>query len=228
MRYFKQIEISCETLVSAKSLLPLLNAQCSFPMFDKDKTDIRAFALPFFENVVLVEAQSFSCIPPVTLQFLVSLTTKNAKIYTKDTTILCEPCENNFVNFVVKIDGTRDCIFNNLDKLGLILNEKTAIQYVKFVLDSVWSEKGSLRLTESYDEIDFSENPTAEQTEFLRKNIRPATFCKDKKTTIDAIIIFGADVFQAKIELQNSGIFEIVSETLLCENYRCLMPIILE
>lgn len=188
-------------------LIPLLNATKSFEMFSTKGTFLGVTQLPFFNDYVFLSAQAFSCIPPVTFYFL----------------------WNPLNNDIIPINGTRDAVFENLEKLDLILNEKTIIPYVKFVLDNVYAEEGSLRLVEKVKEIEFSENPTDEEMDFLNENIRPAKWTKNgDKYLIDCIVIYGTEIFQSEIELQKDGIFEFLSETELRAGMNCLRVIFLE
>lgn len=202
---YKQIPISRST---ERSLIPILDkARCDgVSLYSEKETAIEAFELPFFKNYLYLEAWTLNSTPPVSFSYL-----WNKK---KD---------------VITIDGTKECIFDNLPKLGLVLNRETIVPYIRFVLDCVWTEDGSLRLTEHYEEIKFSGNPTEDEKDFLLKNIRPA---KIEQTgngyNVDAVVILGDTLYQAKIALQNNGIFDIESETLLCEDYSCLRPVFLE
>lgn len=188
-------------------LIPLINSQSSYNLFTKEKTHLQTTLLPFFKDYRLLLAQTFSTIPPVTMHYLWN--------------------EEN--NDIIKIEGTRNAVFNNLDKLGLILNEKTVVPYVKFVLDSVWTDKGSLRLVENMDEIEFSEKPAANDLRFLKTTVRPAIISRNGGNyLIDAIIIYGTEIYQSTIELQQGGTFELQSETELKAGMSCVRVIFLE
>ena len=189
-----------------QSLIPLLNAENSLWCFSENDVAFKAFELPFFKNYLFLEAWMLRSIPPVSLSYLW-----------------------NKSDDIISLNGTKEGIFDNLQKLGIVLNRQTAIQYVRFVLGCIWTEHGSLRLTEDDEEIEFSSKPTLSEQQFLQKHIRPAKLTQTESGySIDAVIIYGDSVFQSKIELKNNGIFEIESETLLCEKYRCLRPIFLE
>lgn len=187
-------------------LIALINATCSFPIFTEERTHLEMSPLPFFEKYVLIKATCFSTIPPVTMCFL---------------------WDNK--NHVIKTDGTRDCIFDNLPKLGLVLNDSTLVPYVRFVLDCVQTENGSLRLVETFDEIEFSDRPTEDETAFLKKIVRPAV-CKknDDHYLLTAIVIYGETVFEAEIKVEKNGKFDFTNEKSLGENMRCLRQIFLE
>ena len=189
------------------TLIPLLNARKSFAIFDRDKTYLQTEELPFFTHYDLLAARTFSSIPSIEFHFL----------------------WNKSNNDILALDGTRDAIFDNLDKLGIVLNEKTIVPYLKFVLDCVYTEKGSLRLTENVDEIQFSESPNQDDWAFLGKTLRPASLTKNgDKFEIDCILIYGTEVYQTNIELQENGIFDFVSETELRADMNCLRVIFLE
>ncbi|MDR0811582.1 MAG: hypothetical protein LBN23_04860 [Paludibacter sp.] len=177
-------------------LIPILNSKSSFDIFSEERSYLQTRCLPFFKNYGLLSATSYSSIPPVTIEYL----------------------WNKANNDIIKLDGTNEPIFNNLDKLGLILNDETLVPYTKFVLNCIQTEHGSLRLTEtlSKDAINhvFTDTPTDEQVEFLQKTVRPATFVKNgNKCLIDAIVLYGDTVYQADIEVTENGIIEILSET---------------
>ena len=189
------------------TLIPLLNATKSFEIFDHNKTYLETRELSFFTNYDLLIAHTFSSIPPLKFHFL----------------------WNKINNDIIAIDGTREAIFDNLDKLKIVCTKKTMVPYVKFVLDCVWSDKGSLRLTEDIEDIKFSDKLSEDDLQFLSKTIRPAKVTKnDAVFEIDCIIIYGTEVYQSNITLQENGIFEIVSETELRANMRCLRVIFLE
>lgn len=187
-------------------LISLLNNGNNLFVFSEKENSIQKFELPFFKNYLYLKVWVHSSIPPISLFYLWDRK-----------------------NDIFAIDGTKERIFENLPKLGLVLNSKTIVPYLRFVLDCVWSSEGSLRLTEYYDEITFSCKPTDDEMNFLLKNIRPAKVTPSENGyNIDATVIFGDSVFQSKIVLQDNGIFEIESENRLCEGYRCLRPIFLE
>lgn len=188
-------------------IIPLLNVTKSFEIFDKDKTFIQARELLFFKHFDLLIAQTFSTIPPVKFHFL----------------------WNRENDEIIAMDGTRDSVFDNLHKLGLILNESTIVPYVKFVLDGIWTDKGNIRLVENLDEIEFSDSPSGEDLKFLETTIRPATVSRSEEGyLIDAIIIYGTEVYHSIIGLRQDGIFDFRSETQLKGGMRCVRVIFLE
>lgn len=188
-------------------LIPLINSQSSYDLFTQEKTHLQTTLLPFFKDYRLLSAQTFSTIPPVTMHYLWN--------------------EEN--NDIIRIEGIRDAVFNNLGKLGLILNEKTVVPYVKFVLDSVWTDKGSLRLVEDMEEIEFSDGPSMKDLRFLKKTIRPAIISRNGGSyLLDAIIIYATEIYQSTIKLQQNGTFEFQSETELKAGMSCVRVIFLE
>jgi len=202
-RNYKQIKLS-ET--EELSIIPLLNAENDLFYFSEESVSIKAFELPFFENYICLEVWMLHSTPPISLNYLWN---KNDE--------------------VIAFNGYKEFIFDNLPKFGLVLNPQTIMPYVRFVLDCIWTFHGSLRLIEDYDEIEFSKKPTPNEQEFLLKSIRRAKITPTENGySIDAVIVYGDSLFQSNIELQNNGILDIVSETLLCEKYRCLEPIFLE
>lgn len=194
-------------LVKYGVLIPIINALSSFPIFNEERTNLNVEELTFFANYNLLVAQSFSTIPPVTMHYL----------------------WDDSTNDVVKLDGTQEAVFNHLNTLGLILSEKTIIPYLKFVLDHIHNEGGTLRLTESVDEIDFSDYPTNEQMNLLKEIIRPAVVVDEGETFfVCCIVIYDDTLYEAEIRLEKSGLFEFVSEKEIGEKMNCLRPIFLE
>lgn len=188
-------------------LIPLLNSKSSFNIFTDKWTHLQTARLPFFKYYRLLSAHTFSTTPPVTMHYLWN--------------------EDN--NDIIKMDGTRDAVFDNLEKLGLILNESTVVPYVRFVLDSIWTDKGNLRLVENMDEIELSERPAAKDLRFLKRTIHPAMVSQTgDKYIIEAIIIYGTEVYGSTIALQPNGIFEFPSETELKAGLNCVRVIFLE
>lgn len=207
-----QIGLKIENMVELSMkqqdiLIPLLNATKSFEVFDKAKTFMRVVELPFFKHSDLLITQTFSTIPPVKYHFL----------------------WNREKDEIIAMDGTRNCIFDNLQKLGFILNSATIVPYLKFVLDNVWTDKGNLRLVESTYEIAFSEQPSSNDWQFLDSTIRPAKMEKSGENyKINCIIIYGTEVFESEIELKLDGSFVFLTEKELASGMRCLRVIFLE
>ena len=196
------------TAEDEKSLLEKINALSATAWFDAHNSSLETADLCFYANFKLLQATSFSSIPPLTMRYLVG---GNAPDWT-----------------VVKLDGSNKPIFENNPKAGLILNEKTIILYARFVLDSVLSEDGSMRLTETVDEDVFTRDPTPEQREELTRFVRPAKIIKTEVGfDIDCIILYGDKVYRADVSVLNNGYLEIKNEDLLAENMP-IYPIILE
>ncbi|MCB5248934.1 MAG: hypothetical protein WC191_03420 [Proteiniphilum sp.] len=188
-------------------LIPLINSLSSYNLFTEKKTCLQSSLLSFFRKHRLLSAHTFSTIPPVTMHYLWN--------------------EEN--NDIIKMEGTRDAIFNHLDKLELILNEKTVVPYVKFVLDSVWTDKGSLRLVEDMGEVEFSDNPLPEDLQFLKETVRPATVTPTGGGyRIDATIIYGTEIYQSVVDVQEWGTFDFLSETELRAGVSSVRIIFLE
>lgn len=202
-KQYPQIPVSSS---DEQMLIPLLNAESDFLTFSEGDLSFQASELPFFKNYLLLTAWYCHSIPPISFLYLWN---KN--------------------DAVIVLNGTKEPVFENLQKLELVLNAKTIIPYIRFVLNNVWTSGGSMRLVEDYEEIKFSSKPTEEEIVFLLKNIRPAKVTPTENGyNIDAVVILDDCVFQSNIMLQSNGIFDIESETLLCEKYRCLRPVFLE
>ncbi len=188
-------------------LIPAINALSSFPLFNADRSSLCTCKLPFFEQYQLLEARSFSCIPPVTMHYLWS------------------PQSGD----VIKMDGTREAVFNHLTKLRLILNHDTVVSYLAFVLYNVQSEQGALRLVERYSDIEFSDTPTSAQKQFLKENVVPATITDEGETYfVCCMVIYGDTLYEAEIRLEKNGLFDFVSERQVGDKMPCLRPVFLE
>ncbi|WP_286856333.1 hypothetical protein [Proteiniphilum sp. UBA5431] len=185
------IEISYEL---KNALIPLLNSKQSFELFDANKTCLHTTVLSFFRYYDLISARTFSTIPPVTMEYLWN--------------------RNN--NHIIKLDGTCDCIFDNLEKLGLNLNDNNFSDYLTFVLENVQSEQGTLRLVQSIDDVEYSQNPTKEEIKFLERNIKPIEVeLKDETCRVQCHILYGDTLYRAEINVSDDGTFEFVSEECL-------------
>lgn len=179
-----------------QSLIPILNSKLSFNLFDSEKSYLDLKELSFFRNYNLIAATTFSTIPPVTLEYLWSRTN----------------------NDVIKLNGTRDCIFDNLEKLEICITDNNIIDYLKFVLGCIQSEQGTLRLVQDVTDVEYSQDPTQDEIDFLTENVKPANVkIDDENCVITCNIIYGDTLFIAKIEMFADGTFEIVSEQKLKE-----------
>jgi len=188
-----------------KRLISLINKCSTFDMFDYDKSSIDVYGCSFFDNYLYVVAKCYSCIPVVTMGYL---------------------WDGN--DDVIKLDGTRDCIFDNLHKLGLNVDADNIADYLKFVLGIVCTEEGSLRLVQSIHDVEFSDTPSEEQFAFLENNIKPVSTTRDSDGyTVEANVIYSDSLYLAKMKMKEDGFFDIVSETLLCDGYSCLKQIML-
>ena len=191
-----------------ESLIKKINSLSKVALFDLKGSLLEIADLCFYKNFKLLKATTFNTIPPVTMQYLVG---GSAPEWT-----------------VIKLDGTREPIFENNLQAGLTLNEETIIEYARFVLGAVMSEDGSLRLVEAVDEDTFTADPTPTQREEITRFIRPA---KVKKTgdgfELDVIILYGANVYRADVSVLSDGFTEIKNEELLAEDMP-IRPIFLE
>lgn len=140
MAQYNWIDVQDENV---PSLIEKINEQSSLKLFSEDRSHVEMAELPFYKNFKLVQATTFSSIPPVTMQYLVAGSAPNWD--------------------VVKLNGTRDPIFENNARAGLVLNAETVVPYATFVLGAVQTEQGSLRLVEKVDDETFTNTPTPEQ-----------------------------------------------------------------
>ena len=183
-----------------------LNQTKSFDAFSEDRTGLKYKKLPFFKAYVLLEAISFSCMPIISFRFL----------------------WNRHNNDVVAL-GEREKIYDMLERAGLVLNETTIVPYVTFVLDHVYTEQGTLRLTERMGQVEFTTQPTTEERAYLEQTIRPAQVSdQGDHYSINATILYGKTLFLANLELTKEGLITFVSETVLREDLDCARPIFLE
>ncbi len=190
---------------NTESLIGKINAQSTFDIFSAGRTHLQVAELPFYKNFKLLQATTFTTIPPVTMQYL--LTAEGE---------------------VIKMDGTRDPIFENNPKAGLILNEQTVVAYATFVMDAVQSEEGTLRLVEHVDDETFTGTPTPQQRKDVTHMIRPAKVTKTADGfKLDVIMLYGDAVYRADLDVKNDGFIEIVNEEKLAEGLP-IRPIFLE
>lgn len=189
-------------------LIQKLNEKCSFPMFKPERSHLTIADLPFYSKFKQIKATTFSTIPTVTLYFLVVGTGAEAE--------------------VIKLDGNRETIFENNHKGGIILNADTVVAYATFVLGSVFTDQGSLRLVEQVDEETFTDTPTPQQRKEVTHLIRPAKVtAKETGFDLDVIMLYGDSVYRAQLDVKNDGHIEIENEELLVEGMP-IRPIILE
>lgn len=189
-------------------LIKKVNALSSFEMFAPGRSRFVIADLPFYSNFKLLQATTFSSIPPVTMRYLIAGQGADAE--------------------VIKMDGTREPIFENNARAGLVLNAQTVVPYATFVLDAVQTEEGTLRLVEKVDEDTFSSTPTPQQRKDVTHMIRPA---KVEETAegfnLDVIMLYGDSVYRADLEVKKDGFIEIKEEELLAEGLP-IRPIFLE
>jgi hypothetical protein len=191
-----------------KSLLEKINALSALALFDEQNTALKIADLSFYTNFKLVQATTFTSLPPVTMHYLVGGESPNWT--------------------VIRLDGTSKPIFANNKQAGLNLNEKTVVAYALFVLGCVMSEEGSLRLVEAVDEDMFTDSPTPAQLEELARLVRPAKIKRtDGGFALDVIVLYGANVFRLDLEVRESGFLEIRHEEELAKNMP-IRPIFLE
>ena len=82
---------------------------------------------------------------------------------------------------------------------------------------------------EDMDEIDFSHSPSKEDLKLLETTIRPATVSRsEEEYLIDAIVIYGTEIYHSIIALRQDGIFDFQSETELKAGMSCVRVIFLE
>lgn len=202
MPHYNWVEVP-ET--ETESLIEKINATSTFALFKTERTHIQVADLPFYKNFKLLQATTFSTIPPVTMDYLLTAN-----------------------NDVIKMNGTRDPIFENNKDAGLILNEETVVPYAAFVLDAVQTDQGTLRLVESVDEDTFTGTPTPQQRKDVTHLIRPAKITKTADGfKLDVIMLYGDAIFRADLDVKNDGYIEITNEEQLAEGLP-IRPIFLE
>lgn len=205
MTQYNWIDVQDENV---PSLIEKINEQSSLKLFSEDRSHVEMAELPFYKNFKLVQATTFSSIPPVTMQYLVAGSAPNWD--------------------VVKLNGTRDPIFENNARAGLVLNAETVVPYATFVLGAVQTEQGSLRLVEKVDDETFTNTPTPEQRKTVTRLIRPA---KVEETPdgfkLDVIMLYGDSVYRAELDVKKDGFIEITKEETLAEGMP-IRPIFLE
>ncbi len=205
MAQYNWIDVQDENV---PSLIEKINEQSSLKLFSEDRSHVEMAELPFYKNFKLVQATTFSSIPPVTMQYLVAGSAPNWD--------------------VVKLNGTRDPIFENNARAGLVLNAETVVPYATFVLGAVQTEQGALRLVEKVDDETFTNTPTPEQRKTVTRLIRPA---KVEETPdgfkLDVIMLYGDSVYRAELDVKKDGFIEITKEETLAEGMP-IRPIFLE
>lgn len=190
------------------SLIEKINEKSSLKLFSEDRSHLTITELPFYKNFKLVQATSYSSIPPVTIRYMVA---GNAPDWD-----------------VVKMDGTREPIFENNPRAGLVLNAETVIPYATFVLGAVFTDQGSLRLVEKVDDETFTHTPTPEQRKTVTHLIRPAKVeTTDDGFKLDVIMLYGDSVYRADLDVKKDGFIEITNEEMLAEGMP-IRPIFLE
>ena len=189
-------------------LIEKINEKSSIKLFSEDRSHLSTAELPFYKNFKLLQATTYSSIPPVTLQYLIAGTAPDWD--------------------VVKMDGTRDPIFENNPRAGLILNRDTVVAYATFVLGAVQTDQGSLRLVEKVDDETFTSTPTPEQRKNVTHIIRPAKVEETEEGyKLDVIMLYGDSVYRADLTVKKDGFIEIIGEELLAEGMP-IRPIFLE
>ena len=184
--------------------LDALNALCAVPIFTEGRTHVDTLPLPFYKDVELIRAQSFSTIPPVTLEFLSTPTG------------------------LLKLDGTREPVYEASRRGTLLINEQTLVPYLTFIMGAVQTEEGSLRVVEHFTDELFTGAPTAAARKTLQRLIRPAQLTRTgDKWAVDAIVLYGAAVYQTQLEVLPDGEVNIIDEQLLADNLP-IRPIFLE
>ncbi len=189
-------------------LIEKINEKSSFPMFKSERSHLTITDLPFYSNFKQIKATTFSTIPTVTMYYLVSGTGEEAE--------------------VIKMDGSRETIFENNPKGGIIINAETVIPYATFVLGAVFTDQGSLRLVEEVNDDTFTETPTPQQRKEVTHLIRPAKITPTETGfKLDVIMLYGDSVYRAQLDVKNDGYIEIEDEELLVEGMP-IRPIFLE
>lgn len=194
-------------ILNKTALIELLNSKMSHPLFKEDKTMLSSLELPFYSDYMLLKAKTFSTMPSVEFSFLWN--------------------EKN--DSIIKIDGERDCFFDNIELLKPHIDPKTAVAYVKFVLGNVWDDNGAIKVCEGIGDVEFYESPFPHQLAFLSENIKPAEVVdKGAEIEIKCNIVYGVALYGAVIELEKDGLFEIVDEWQIGDEIPALRTLFLE
>ena len=99
-----------------EALVNKINALSTYNLFNADRTHLQIADLPFYTNFRLLQATTFSTIPPVTMEYLL---TKNGD--------------------VIKMDGTREPIFEHNKDHDLEGAKKFAARWVKEIREKGWN-----------------------------------------------------------------------------------------
>ena len=189
------------------TLIPLINRLSLFQLFTVDNTKLLVSELPFMKNYQLLSAQSFSTSPLATIFYLWCVANDD----------------------IIKLNGTRQALFDNLDKIRLVLNRDTVVPYIAFVLDYAPGLKGMLRLVQRADEIECTDAITEQQKAFLDKTVVPAKVVKEEEGFYISCIIINVDtLFETQIRLEENGLFDFIGERQLGEPIPALKQTFLE
>ncbi|HCK31955.1 MAG TPA: hypothetical protein DHW10_00285 [Rhodospirillaceae bacterium] len=189
----------------SKRLLKALNPLFETRDFDPQKTTVMSANLPFYPDHRLIEITDHEQFPVV----------KRRAITTRD---------NKADIDAYLIDYTAQTIEHLNKEAGLIINERTVIDYARFYFDSVVGTYGKFMIVEMVDDVPWIEDPTPHERKSLASTIREIDIKEaldDGSFILVATIIFKSALFKAEVKVDKEGFVDITGQDLIQED----MPI---
>lgn len=179
-----------------KAILKAVEQLMGFDFFDLKWTAFCTCPLSFYPGFELLRISSFSSVPSFTLHFVFRNT-----------------------NELFQITGNKDCFEKLNPYAGLLLSQKTIMEYCKFYMGSLQAEDGSFFVVENMGEFDFTEQVEPVHLNAIRKHLCPARIEETPQGYIvHTFVNYFTFLFKAELSLNQDGIIDIVSEEVVAEN----------
>ncbi|MCB9978324.1 MAG: hypothetical protein H6862_01795 [Rhodospirillales bacterium] len=183
------------------AVLSALNPALGSAPFDPAVSVILARELPFYPGHALCDITDHAATPP---RRIFAITGPNAPVL---------------------IDWTNAPIYALNAAAPLLLNDSTVADYVRFFFTYVRGRHGRFIVTESADDIAWKEEPPPAARRAVGKLLHPLRIAEKKPDggyTLKACLMFRDSLFRTDVQVETSGIVEMVNEELAIED----MPVL--
>lgn len=183
------------------AVLGALNPALGTAPFDPAVSVILARELPFYPGHALCDIADHAATPP---RRIFAITGPGAPVL---------------------IDWTNAPIYALNAAAPLLLNDSTVADYVRFFFTYVRGRHGRFIVTESADDIAWKEEPPPAARRAVGKLLHPLRIAEKKPDggyTLKACLMFRDSLFRTDVQVESSGIVEMVNEELAIED----MPVL--
>lgn len=190
--------------LTAAKILAEVNPSIEPVQFQIGSTTLRHHRLSFFKGYDFVELTDMSAIPAA----------RKYAIY--------KPGDVNIINW------TNQAIYEVAEKAPITLDDRTAVDYVKFFFTYVRGRHGRFQIIETIDDIKWQVEPPLQGRKIMQEMLEPVTVVSedaDGTINLEAYMVFKDSLFKTKIHVKKNGLVSMSDEELKIEGMPVLQDV---